>query len=51
VVATRLEFERHPTLHFEEDNLGIVSQRQMVLIWQHALLHWLVVTCCCPLMD
>jgi hypothetical protein len=44
MVATRLEFERHLALHFEEDDLGIISQWQMVLIWQHAVLYWLVVT-------
>jgi hypothetical protein len=33
MVATRLEFERHLELHFEEDDLGIIFQWQMVLYW------------------
>jgi hypothetical protein len=37
VVATRLEFEPHLAIHFEEDDLGIVFQWQMVLVWQHVM--------------
>jgi hypothetical protein len=38
MVATGLKFEPHLALHFEEDDLGNVSQWQMVWILQHAML-------------